>query len=61
MNLKQVKEIARSKGVKVGKMNKENIIRAIQKAEGNFECFGTAQNNYCDQTECLWREDCLKI
>mgnify|MGYP000704716263 CR=1 FL=1 len=60
MNLKQVKEIARSKGVKVGKMNKENIIRAIQKAEGNFECFGTAQNNYCDQYECLWREDCLK-
>jgi DNA-binding IscR family transcriptional regulator len=60
MNLKQVKEIAKAKGVKVGKMNKENIIRAIQKAEGNFECFGTAQNNYCDQNECLWREDCLK-
>ncbi len=60
MNLKQVKEIAKSKGVKIGKMNKENIIRAIQKAEGNFECFGTAQNNYCDQNECLWREDCLK-
>lgn len=60
MNLKQVKEIAKSKGVKVGKMNKENIIRAIQKAEGNFECFGTAKNNYCDQNDCLWREDCLK-
>lgn len=60
MTLKQVKEIARQKEIKVGNMKKENIIRAIQKAEGNFECFGTAISGICDQVNCLWREDCLK-
>jgi len=60
MTLKQVKEIAKKKNVKVGNMKKENIIRAIQRAEGNFDCFGTAASGMCDQANCLWRDDCLK-
>ncbi|MEW6417760.1 MAG: SAP domain-containing protein [Nitrospirota bacterium] len=60
MTLKQVKEIAKGKGVKVGNMKKENIIRAIQRAEGNNDCFGNANAGTCDQLNCLWREDCLK-
>lgn len=60
MTLKQVKEIAKTKGVKAGSMKKENIIRAIQLAEGNFDCFGSAASGDCDQAACLWRADCLK-
>jgi hypothetical protein len=61
MTIKQVKEIAKKKGVKVGEgMKMENIIRAIQRAEGNFECFGTATAGVCNQINCLWMEDCLK-
>jgi hypothetical protein len=60
MTVKQIKEIARQKQIKVGNMKKENIIRAIQKAEGNFDCFGTAAAGICNQVNCLWREDCLK-
>jgi len=60
MTLKQVKEIAKEKGVKVGNMKKENIIRAIQRTEGNFDCFGSATAGVCDQLNCLWRDDCLK-
>jgi hypothetical protein len=61
MTIKQVKEIAKEKGIKVGKgMKMENIIRAIQRAEGNFECFGTATAGVCNQINCLWMEDCLK-
>lgn len=60
MTVNQIKEIAKIKDIKVGKMKKENIIRAIQRAEGNFECFGTAKAGVCDQYNCLWREDCLK-
>jgi len=60
MTLKQVKEIAKEKGVRVGNMKKENIIRAIQRTEGNFDCFGTATAGVCDQLNCLWRDDCLK-
>jgi hypothetical protein len=60
MTLKQVKDIARQKNVKIGNMKKETIIRAIQKAEGNFPCFGTATAGICDQLNCLWRDDCLR-
>ncbi len=60
MTIKQIKENAKSKGIKVGNMKKENIIRAIQRAEGNFDCFGTASAGVCDQINCLWKEDCLK-
>lgn len=59
MTLKQVKEIAKEKGVRVGNMKKENIIRAIQHTEGNFDCFGSATAGVCDQLNCLWRDDCL--
>lgn len=34
------------------------IIRAIQIAEGNFACFGTASYS-CDQEGCCWRVLCL--
>ena len=60
MTLKQVKDMAKTKGIKVGNMKKANIIRTIQKAEGNFDCFGTAINGECNQSDCLWREDCLQ-
>ena len=61
MNLKDIKGIARSHGVKTVKMKKDEIIRAIQRAEGNFDCFGTVVSSHCSQSDCLWREDCLKI
>lgn len=60
MNLKDVKEIAKQKGIKAGKMKKEELIRSIQKTEGNFDCFGTAVSGECSQDDCLWREDCLQ-
>jgi hypothetical protein len=59
MTIKKIKEIAKERGVKVGNMKKENIIRAIQRSEGNFDCFRTATAGVCDQMDCLWREDCL--
>lgn len=60
MTVKQIKDIARQKNVKAGNMKKETLVRAIQRAEGNFECFGTATAGICDQIGCIWREDCLK-
>ncbi len=40
-------------------LSKAELIRRIQKAEGNFDCFGTAEV-YCDQFQCCFREDCLR-
>ena len=35
-----------------------NLIRKIQLAEGNFDCFATGRSN-CEQTACRWRKDCM--
>ncbi len=59
MELNEVRGIAKKKGIKTEKMKKEEIIRAIQRAEGNFDCFGSATSGECTQGECLWRRDCL--
>jgi hypothetical protein len=34
------------------------LIRSIQRAEGNPDCFGRAQG-YCDRLDCAWRQYCL--
>jgi len=59
MKMDQIREKAKSLGIKVMVTTKKgDLIRQIQKAEGNFDCFGTAQD-YCDQWNCCFREDCL--
>jgi hypothetical protein len=35
------------------------LIRSIQRAEGNPDCFRRAQVG-CDQFDCIWRKYCLK-
>ncbi len=58
MQMKKVKEIAKQKGVVLGKMGRIDLIRAIQRAEGNSDCFATTHVNECNQVNCLWRVDC---
>jgi hypothetical protein len=36
-----------------------NLIRSIQRAEGNPDCFGKAKGD-CDQPACSWRRYCLQ-
>jgi hypothetical protein len=35
------------------------LIRDLQKAEGNPQCFGKA-NGLCEREDCAWRAYCLK-
>lgn len=58
MKMQGVREIAKAKGVKAGKMDKTELIRAIQRAEGNTDCFAGNNVSGCDRLNCLWREDC---
>lgn len=58
MKISDVKRKARALDVDPGKMKKPDLIRAIQKAEGNTPCFGSAAPD-CPQTNCCWREDCM--
>jgi len=58
MNMAQIKAVAQDRGVKPGRMKKEDLVRAIQLQEGNPQCFNTNFSQECGQPECLWREDC---
>lgn len=59
MNIKAIRTIAKARGIKWAKVSKADLIRTIQREEGNFPCFGTAVDGSCDQALCAWREDCL--
>jgi len=59
MKMQEVREKAKALGLKkTFGLSKGELIRKIQRAEGNFDCFGTAKD-YCDQLQCYFREDCL--
>jgi hypothetical protein len=58
MTVKELQKKAKVLEVKTAGLRKGELIKKIQTAEGNFDCFGTA-NDYCDQVDCLFREDCL--
>jgi hypothetical protein len=58
MKMDQVRAIAARMGIKAGKTRKGELIRSIQRAEGNNDCFDTGTADRCGQDECLWREDC---
>jgi hypothetical protein len=36
-----------------------NLIRSIQRAEGNLDCYRTDRRQ-CEQMNCVWRDHCLK-
>lgn len=59
MKVADIKGIAVRKGVAPGKMKKNELILAIQKAEGNTACFGTG-TEACPFLDCCWRKDCIK-
>jgi hypothetical protein len=58
MKIQKIIEIARKKGVDYGNMTKTELIRAIQRAEGNADCFARLNVNDCNQMNCLWRGEC---
>ena len=59
MNLTEIKTIAKVQGINARNLKKTDLIRTIQKTEGNFDCYGSEKSGFCDQMNCLWRADCL--
>ena len=59
MKIDDVRKIAKKKGVRPGKLGKTELIRTIQKAEGNYDCHATSYAKECNQINCLWRTDCM--
>lgn len=58
MKMQEIKLKAKELGINPFGKTKFNLIREIQRVEGNFDCFGTAVN-YCDQFNCCFRSLCL--
>jgi hypothetical protein len=59
MKMTDVQKKARALGIKPGKLRKADLIRTIQAAEGNSQCYQSGLEN-CDQADCCWRSDCIK-
>lgn len=60
MNMQKIREVSKERGIKAGKMNKTELIRTMQSAEGNNDCFASRHVDVCNQLECLWRKDCCE-
>jgi len=60
MTIRELQRMARRFGINTGGLKRFDLIKAIQGAEGNVACFGTATAS-CDQKNCLFREECLDL
>ena len=58
MKIMAIKDKAKSLGIKPGNLKKTELIHAIQKAEGNTDCFGKSSGS-CPHTNCCFMDDCL--
>jgi len=62
VTLREIQDIARKLGIeRKGPAHIVDLVREIQRKEGNFDCFSTAMEGRCDQCTCLWRNDCFAI
>ena len=60
LKLSDIQKKAKSLGINdATKYSKKDLIKAIQRKEGNFDCFGNAMGS-CDQMICYWRIECVK-
>jgi hypothetical protein len=59
MKISEIKEIAKQHNIKTGKGTKSVLVRAIQQAEGNPQCFSSDISGQGGQSDGLWREDCI--
>lgn len=60
MTHNKIVAIAKNMGISnPSKLKNAELIRSIQKKEGNYACFDTGKVG-CDQHECCWRENCMK-
>ncbi len=59
MELREIREMAKALGVDATGMGKAEVVRAVQRAEGEVDCYASAAAEECDQEDCMWREDCF--
>lgn len=59
MRLLAIEKKARELGIRdTWKHSKRDLVKLIQKTEGNNVCFATRSRSQCGQLSCCWRVDC---
>ena len=58
MKMQEIRNMAKQHKINSFGKSKKDLILEIQRAEGNFDCFGKAQS-FCDQYQCCFRSLCL--
>jgi hypothetical protein len=58
MKMAEIKTVAKAKGLNAFGKTKEALIREVQKAERNRDCFNRGESAHCGQARCAWRTDC---
>ncbi len=60
MRFTDVKRVAERRGINTHRLDKREVVRAIQRASNSNECFGTNQVTACSHySDCPWKNDCL--
>ena len=59
MNFNEIRKKAKGMDINTYKMKKFEVIRAIQQAENNIECYNTPRVENCSEHACLWRDECV--
>jgi hypothetical protein len=58
MKMQEIRARAEALGINSLRKGKEALIREIQQAEGNRDCFNRGESQTCGQLACAWRSDC---
>lgn len=58
MKLTEIKAKAKKAGLDPAKFKKDDLIRNIQRKEGNNVCYKSGKVS-CDQFKCCWIDDCI--
>lgn len=61
MKIAELRDIAKLHGINPDHIFKTELIKSIQRKEGNYDCYGTVHDGVCDQVGCCWREDCFEV
>lgn len=55
----QSRSSGKEKDLRKDFLDTTKLVRSIQRAEGNPDCFRKAER-YCDRLDCTWRPYCLR-
>ncbi|WP_028574428.1 hypothetical protein [Desulfonatronovibrio hydrogenovorans] len=62
MKMKEIRQLAKNREIKIPfVVTKIEAVRMIQRSEGNFDCFARACEGFCDQSGCIFYQDCMEL